>query len=82
MQNIPFCFSAHIILNNESKRQEKYILFASISKLIKINDSRNYLWVKTFTVPLKITINLKYNSQRKEAGIIISIVFVVMSQKS
>ena len=57
LQNIPFCFSNNVILNYESKKQEKYILFTSIFQLRKLQIVNKYLWMGLFTVVRKIIIN-------------------------
>jgi len=83
LQNIPFCFSNNIILNEESKRQEKYILFTSIFQLKKINDCEQIFMDGTFYSCPKNFYQL-YNiiGKEKNTGIIIPIAFILMSHKS
>ena len=83
LQNIPFCFSNNIILNNESKMQEKYILFTSLFQLRKIIDCEQIFMDGTFYSCPKNYYQL-YNiiGKEKKTRIIIPISFILMSHKS
>ena len=83
LQNIPFCFSNNVILNYESKKQEKYILFTSIFQLRKITDCEQIFMDGTFYSCPKNYYQL-YNiiGKEKKTGIIIPISFILMSHKS
>ena len=83
LQNIPFCFSNNVILNIESQRQEKYILFTSLFQLKKIKDCEQIFMDGTFySCPKKYYQLYNIIGKEKKTGIIIPISFILMTHKS
>ena len=83
LQGLPFCFTKQIILNTKNNKQEHNILFTSIFQLKKIKASKQVFMDDTLKCSPKKFYQI-YNIIGKDehSGIIIPLIFVLMSNKS
>ena len=83
MQNLSFCFTKQIIINEKKKRQEKFVVFTSKVQLNKFSECSIIFMGGTFKCCPKSYYQF-YNIMGKEknTGLIIPLIFILMSHKS
>ena len=82
MQNLSFCFTKQIIINEKKKRQEKFVVFTSKVQLNKCSECSIIFMEGIFKCCPKSYQLYNIMGKEKNKGLIIPLIFKLMSHKS